>query len=78
MRLDLFLKKTSLIKRRAVAKEIVERGMVTINSKVAKPSSDVRDSDIIVLTLGPKIVKAKAIITIKKEKEVPDYEMVRE
>ena len=78
MRLDLFLKKTTLIKRRTVAKEIVERGHAFVDNKIAKPSSEVKDGDLITLKLGPRTIVVKAIIEIKKEKEIPGYEMVKE
>ena len=45
MRLDLLLKQTGLIKRRTIAKELVDLGRVLINDKVAKPSSEVKEND---------------------------------
>ena len=78
MRLDLFLKKTALIKRRTVAKELIERGHMFINDKQAKPSSDVKDGDIILLNLGNRRIKVKAIIEIKKEKEIPNFELIEQ
>lgn len=78
MRLDLFLKKTAIIKRRTVAKEIVERGHVFINDKQAKPSSEVKDGDIIHLNLGNRRIKVKAIIELKKDKEVPNFEIIEQ
>lgn len=78
MRLDLFLKKTAIIKRRTVAKEIVERGHVFINDKQAKPSSEVKDGDVISLNLGNRNIKVKAIIEIKKDKEVPNFEIIEQ
>ncbi len=41
MRLDLFLKKVRLIKRRAIAKQLIERGLVKIKGEKTKPSKDV-------------------------------------
>ena len=76
MRLDLFLKKTTLIKRRTVAKEIVERGHTLVNEKVAKPSTEVKDGDLIVLKLGPRTLKVQATIELKNNKEVPGYNFV--
>ena len=77
MRLDLFLKKTMLIKRRVIAKEIVERGNAKINDKVAKPSSEVKDGDLITLRLGKNLVEVKATILIKNQKEWPSYHIIR-
>ena len=75
MRLDLFLKRTAL-KRRTIAKEIVEKGHTFINNKVAKPSSEVKDSDIITLHLGTRTIEVKAIAEIKNNKEVVNYEAI--
>ena len=78
MRLDLFLKKTAIIKRRTVAKEIVERGHVFSNEKQAKPSSEVKDGDIVLLNLGNRRIKVKAIIETKKDKEIPNFEIIEQ
>ncbi|MBS6610239.1 MULTISPECIES: RNA-binding S4 domain-containing protein [Peptoniphilus] len=59
MRLDKFLKNSRLIKRRTVAKEACEKGLVKINEKVAKPSEDVNIDDIISLKLGDKEIKVR-------------------
>mgnify|MGYP003511502535 CR=1 FL=1 len=47
MRLDKYLKVSRLIKRRTIAKEILDLGFVKINDRVAKPSSEVKVDDII-------------------------------
>ena len=57
MRLDLALKHSGLIKRRVVCKAYCERGLVLVNDKVGKPSSEVKDGDIIQITLGNKIIE---------------------
>ena len=59
MRLDLLLKQTGLIKRRTIAKELVDLGRVLINDKVSKPSSEVKEGDILTLKLGNRILKVK-------------------
>lgn len=76
MRLDLFLKRTALIKRRTIAKEVVEKGHTFINNKVAKPSSEVKDSDFVTLHLGTRTIEVKAIVEIKNNKEVVNYEAI--
>ena len=76
MRLDLFLKRTALIKRRTIAKEIVEKGRAFINGKIAKPSTEVKDGDCVELSLGTNIIVVKALIEMKNNKEVVNYEMV--
>jgi len=70
MRLDLFLKQTTLIKRRTIAKELADKGRVLVNDKTAKPSSEIKDGDQILLILGNRRVNVVASIEIKKEKEI--------
>lgn len=78
MRLDAFLKKTAIIKRRVVAKDIIERGNAYINNKLAKPSSEVKNGDKITLHLGGINRSFLAIIETKKDKEFPSYEYLNE
>ena len=52
MRLDLFLKDSRIIKRRTIAKEFCERGLVKVNSKVAKPSFDIKGGENITIRFG--------------------------
>lgn len=59
MRLDKFLKNSRLIKRRTIAKEACEKGLVKINDKVAKPADDVNIDDILSLKLGEREIKVK-------------------
>ena len=61
MRLDKYLKVSRLIKRRTVAQEACDNGKVMINSKVAKPSSNVKEGDIIEITFGEKTIKVEVI-----------------
>ena len=61
MRLDKYLKVSRIIKRRTVAKEACENGRVAINDKVAKPSTDVKEGDIIEITFATRKLKAKIV-----------------
>lgn len=71
MRLDKYLKVSRIIKRRTVAKEACESGRVAINGKVAKPSTVVKENDIIEITFASKILKAKIVnISEHVKKEV--------
>lgn len=70
MRIDKFLKVSRIIKRRTVAQEACEGGKVTINGKVAKPSSDVKAGDILTLQFGMKTVTVEVLDvkeTVKKD-----------
>ena len=59
MRLDKYLKVSRLIKRRTLAQEACENGKVTVNGKVAKPSANVKEGDILSLTFGEKVITGK-------------------
>ena len=61
MRLDKYLKISRVIKRRTIAKDIIDIGLVKINDKVAKPSSEVKELDEIELTLGDRILRIKVL-----------------
>lgn len=61
MRLDKYLKVSRIIKRRTVAKEACESGRVSINGKVAKPSNDIKEGDIIEIIFANRKLKAKII-----------------
>ncbi len=61
MRLDKYLKVSRIIKRRTVAKEVCEGGRVTINGKVAKPSIEVKEGDIIEIRYANKSLKAEIL-----------------
>ena len=52
MRLDKYLKVSRLIKRRTVAKEMVDAGRVKINDKVAKPGTEVKVGDVLEIGFG--------------------------
>ncbi len=55
MRLDKFLKVSRIIKRRTVANEAADAGRVSINGKVAKPSAEVKEGDVIEIRFGDKL-----------------------
>jgi len=59
VRLDKYLKVSRIIKRRTVAKEACESGRVVINGKVAKPSSEIKEDDIIEISFASRSIKAK-------------------
>ncbi len=61
MRLDKYLKVSRIIKRRTVAKEACEGGRVSINDKVAKPSTDVKEGDIIIINFANRTLKAEIV-----------------
>lgn len=81
MRIDKYLKLTRLIKRRTVAKELLDRGIFTINGRVAKPSSEVNEGDVVVLPLGRHKLTIKVVRLVsyaKKETAQELYELIKD
>jgi len=79
MRIDKFLKNSRLIKRRTVAKEACEQERITINDKVAKPGTEVKEGDIISIQFGSSNVTVKVLRLLdscKKDDAVTMYEIV--
>ncbi|MBN2220600.1 MAG: RNA-binding S4 domain-containing protein [Vallitaleaceae bacterium] len=65
MRLDKYLKVSRLIKRRTVANEACDGGRVTINGKIAKAGSIVKENDEIEISFGNSNVKVR-VLTVKE------------
>ena len=79
MRIDKYLKVSRLIKRRTIAKELLERGIFKINGKIAKPSSTIKEGDILYLLLGRHARTIKVLKTennSKKENASSFYELI--
>ena len=79
MRLDKYLKVSRIIKRRTVAKEACDSGRVSINDKVAKASTDVKENDIITIQFGNRELKARIIniaTHVKKDDAKEMYEIL--
>jgi len=79
MRLDKYLKVSRIIKRRTVAKEACESGRVSINGKVAKPGTDVKEGDTIEIRFASKTLAAKILNIsehVRKENAQAMYEIL--
>ncbi len=64
MRLDKWLKVTGLIKRRTIAKQMCDSGLVSINGKAGKPDYNVK--------MGDKIeISSPKPLTVVVEDELP-------
>jgi ribosomal 50S subunit-recycling heat shock protein len=61
MRIDLFLKLSRLVKRRAAAREMVEMGAVKLNGRTVKPSAEVRLADRIEIAYPRRVVLVEVI-----------------
>ncbi|MHC1719453.1 MAG: RNA-binding S4 domain-containing protein [Clostridiaceae bacterium] len=79
MRLDKYLKVSRIIKRRTVAKEVCGSGRVSINDKVAKPGTDIKEGDLIEIRFASKSLKARILHVsehAKKEDAQRMYEII--
>lgn len=62
MRLDKFLKVSRVIKRRTLAKEVCDRGQVSVNDRVAKAGTDLKAGDIISINFGHRLLKLEVVL----------------
>ena len=61
MRLDKYLKVSRLIKRRTVANEACDNGLVTVNGKPARASYEVKEGDQISLRFGVRTITVEVL-----------------
>ena len=61
MRLDKYLKVSRLIKRRTVANEACDNGLVCVNGRPARASYKVKEGDQITLRLGSREVTVEVL-----------------
>ena len=64
MRLDKYLKVSRLIKRRTVANEACDAEKVSVNGKPARASYDVKEGDIIEISIGAKPLKVRVLVNL--------------
>lgn len=79
MRIDKFLKNSRLIKRRTVAKEACEQERITVNEKIAKPGTEVKEGDVIRIQFGNSSLTArivKIMDSCRKEDAPSMYEII--
>ena len=79
MRRDKYLKVSRIIKRRTVAKEASEGGRVTLNGKVAKPSTEVKEGDVMEIRFGEKLARYRILTvaeTVRKADAGAMYELI--
>ena len=79
MRLDKYLKLTRIIKRRTVAKDAGESGIISVNGKIAKPSKEVNIGDIIEIQFPKSSYKVRVLDIkehLKKEEAESMYEVL--
>ncbi len=81
MRLDKFLKVSRIIKRRTVAKDATNGGVVLVNGKESKASTKVKVGDVLDITFGERTMTVRILDlkdTTKKEEASQLYEVISE
>lgn len=80
MRLDLFLKKTRIIKSRAKSRAICKKGHVSLNNSIAKPGKYIKPEDIVKIDFGRRILEIKIVAipegNVSKQKAPSFYEVI--
>ena len=79
MRLDKYLKVSRLIKRRTVANEACDNGLVTVNDKPARASYEVKEGDKISLRFGARTITVEVVSvqeTVRQSKAAAMYRQV--
>lgn len=77
MRLDKFLKVSRLIKRRTLAKEVSEVGRILVNGKVAKPATEVKEGDQLLVDYGSRQVVVEVLAVRQPARVAGAKEMYR-
>ena len=78
MRLDKYLKVSRLIKRRTVANEACDNGLVTVNGKAARASYEVKVGDRISLRFGVRTVTVEVVSVQETVRQSDAAAMYRE
>ena len=79
MRLDKYLKVSRLIKRRTVANEACDNGLVTVNDKPARASYEVKEGDRIALRFGARTITVEVVSvqeTVRQSEAAAMYRQV--
>ena len=79
MRLDKYLKVSRIIKRRTVANEACDNGLVTVNDKPARASYEVKEGDKISLRFGARTITVEVVSvqeTVRQSEAAAMYRQV--
>ncbi len=78
MRLDLFLKTSRLIKRRAIARTMCDDGRVLVNGVSAKPAKEVKRGDIITIKFSTRTIDLEVLDMLAgAPRKAPSSELYR-
>jgi ribosomal 50S subunit-recycling heat shock protein len=81
MRLDKFLKVSRIIKRRTLAKEVADKGRISINNISVKASTNIKVGDILEIRFGQKVITVKVELlleNVRKEDANKMYTIISE
>jgi len=81
MRLDKYLKVARIIKRRTIAREACDKGLVALNGKTAKAGSEVNVGDRLTLDISQPPLEVEVLLVtehIKKEDADSLYRLIKE
>ena len=81
MRLDKYLKVARISKRRAIGKELADNQRVLINGRIAKPSSEVKENDILTIYFGQKELTIRVLMLaqqVSKQQANLMFEVIEE
>ena len=78
MRLDKYLKVARLIKRRTVANEACDNGLISVNGKPQRASYDVKVGDIITLSFGARTLTVEVLVVQETVRQADAATLYRE
>jgi ribosomal 50S subunit-recycling heat shock protein len=81
VRLDLYLKTSRLVKRRAVAQELCNSGKALVNGRAVRPAKEVKPGDRITLIFSARSIEIEilAIPAVRRDTVmIVPYRMIRE
>ena len=71
MRLDLYIKNIGIVKRRALAKETIDKNRVRVNDTLTKPSYVVKPQDILDIYFKEKTIRIRVLDPIDNYETIP-------
>ncbi|MCI2058804.1 MAG: RNA-binding S4 domain-containing protein [Oscillibacter sp.] len=78
MRLDKYLKTARLIKRRTVANEACDNGLVTVNGRPARASYEVKAGDRLSLRFGVRTITVEVVSVEENVRQADASALYRE
>jgi ribosomal 50S subunit-recycling heat shock protein len=74
MRLDLYIKHIGIVKRRALAKETIEKNRIRVNDSLTKPSYVVKPQDILDIYFKEKTIRIRVLDPIDNYETIPQLQ----